>query len=52
MAHWGGFSDPHTHIKEYRICVGTMKGSQDVVALQTIGLVKSKCLYCKASPCL
>ena len=42
MAHWGGFSDPHTHIKEYGICVGTMKGAQDVVALQAIGLVNSK----------
>ena len=41
-AHWGGFSDPHTHIKEYKVSVGTWKEGQGVVAKQTVGLVKRR----------
>ena len=41
-ANWGGFSDPQTHIKEYKVSVGTWKEGQDVVAKQAIGLRKRK----------
>lgn len=38
FAHWGGFSDPHTAMKEFLVSVGTTKGGQDVVGTQEVGL--------------
>ena len=38
FAHWVGFSDPHTALKEFLVSVGTTKGGQDVVETQEIGL--------------
>ena len=41
-AYWGGFTDPHTLIREYRVSAGTLKGAQDVLTTQAIGLVNSR----------
>ena len=41
-AYWGGFTDPHTPIREYRVSAGTIKGAQDVLTTRAIGLVNSK----------
>lgn len=37
-AHWKGFHDPHTSIKEYFIAVGSCSDCDDVLVEQTIGL--------------
>ena len=42
FAHWGGFSDPHTAVKEYIVSVGTTKGGQDAVDTQAVGLVTGR----------
>ena len=38
FAHWGGFSDPHTALKEFLVSIGTTKGGQDVIDAQSVGL--------------
>ena len=41
-AHWGGFSDPHTPIKEFILSIGTTRGGTDVIIAQSVGVVNGK----------
>lgn len=41
-AHWEGFHDPHTPIKEYFISVGTCPECDDTIGYQLVGTVTSK----------
>lgn len=37
MAHWRGFSDPHTDIAEYWWAIGTCQGCTDVQPFISVG---------------
>ena len=41
-AHWDGFYEPHSVIKEYFISIGTCPNCQNVVSRQAVGLVQGR----------
>jgi hypothetical protein len=44
-AHWEGFHDPHSSIKDYYVSIGTCPQCEDVLTNQAIGIVEGTSTY-------